>query len=120
MRFSLGRIAVVVAAVLAAVSVTSALGDSTAQVPPTSVSLSMPTAAVPLAGGGFLIADSNAERVEEVDSAGNIWTLAGTGADCRNTNCDTSGPNHAGPDETGDNGPATQASLDDPTDAVPT
>ncbi len=95
------RISILAAAVgLAATSVAS----SDPGTPATSTALNSPTAAVPLPGGGFLIADLFDNVVRKVDAAGNISTVAGNG---------TAG-------HTGDNGPATQAEINEPTDAVPT
>ena len=59
---------------------------------------------MPIPGGGFYIADAGNNRVLEVDSAGNVTRVAGTG---------TAG-------SAGDGGQATVAQLASPTDAVPT
>jgi hypothetical protein len=68
------------------------------------ISLAYPTAAAPIPGGGFYIADAGNNRVLKVDGAGRATRVAGDG---------TSGSG-------GDGGPATQAQLNFPTDAVPT
>jgi NHL repeat len=51
-------------------------GDGSAA---TAAELNHPQGIVALAGGGFLIADSDNHRVREVDAAGTIATVAGTG-----------------------------------------
>ncbi|UGS39221.1 NHL domain-containing protein [Capillimicrobium parvum] len=66
--------------------------------PATRVALNAPARVAPLAGGGFLIADTGNDRIRRVDTAGNISTIAGTG---------TAG-------FAGDGGPATAAQLDAP------
>ena len=60
--------------------------------------LNNPLAAVPLADGGFAIADTNNNRVRQVSAAGTITTMAGTGA----------------PGFGGDGGPASAAQLNSP------
>jgi NHL repeat len=60
--------------------------------------LDSPFAAVPVAGGGYLIADTGNHRVRRVLPDGTIETVAGTGA----------------PGFSGDGGPATEAELDAP------
>ncbi|MBB4664958.1 hypothetical protein [Conexibacter arvalis] len=72
-----------------------ALGDGG---PAASATLSAPARVVPLAGGGFLIADTGHHRVRRVDAAGTITTVAGHG---------TAG-------FAGDGGPATAAALNEP------
>jgi len=47
--------------------------------PATSAALSAPTSVVPLAGGGFLIADTGNNRIRRVDVDGTIRTVAGGG-----------------------------------------
>ena len=89
---------------LAVVSVASSTNHDT---PADATPLSQATAAAPIPaaqGGGFYIADTDAHVVRRVDPAGNIATVAGNGT--------------AGVD--GDGGPALQAELATPTDAVPT
>ncbi|HET6550606.1 MAG TPA: hypothetical protein VFG79_19230 [Solirubrobacter sp.] len=70
-------------------------GDGTLAV---RVALNAPARVAPLAGGGFLIADTGNHRIRRVDTAGTITTIAGTG---------TAG-------FSGDGGPATSARLDAP------
>ena len=72
--------------------------------PATSAELFFPQGVAPLPGGGFLIADSNNERIRKVSAAGQITTVAGDG---------TFGYG-------GDNGPATSAKLALPTAISPT
>ncbi len=67
--------------------------------PAVSAELFFPQGVAPLAGGGFLIADSNNERIRKVSAAGVITTVAGNG---------TFGFG-------GDDGPATSAKLALPT-----
>ena len=95
----------------AVVSILGTVGARGSGVPATSVTLNLPTAAVPLAGGGFLIADSKNNVVRRVNASGEITTVAGNGQD----NATGGDPNTHG-----DGGVATAAELDDPTDAVPT
>src|SRR5207302_10650927 len=102
---------VLVAALVATLSLAWSL--RAAAPPATTIALKLPTAGVPLPGGGFLVADSGNNLIRRIDAAGAITTVAGTGTDCANTYCPE-------PDTIGDGGPATQAQLDDPTDAVPT
>ena len=59
--------------------------------------LNSPWSATPIAGGGFYIADQQNSRIRRVDASGNITTTAGSTAGFA-----------------GDNGPATQAQLDQP------
>ena len=96
---------------LAVVSILGTVGARGSGVPATSVTLNLPTAAVPLPGGGFLIADSKNNVVRRVNASGEITTVAGNGQD----NATGGDPNTHG-----DGGVATAAELDDPTDAVPT
>jgi hypothetical protein len=72
--------------------------------PATSAELFFPQGVAPLPGGGFLIADSNNERIRKVSAAGQITTVAGDG---------TFGFG-------GDNGSATSAKLALPTAVAPT
>ncbi len=65
--------------------------------PATAALLSAPWSATPLAGGGFLIADQNNDRIRQVDGSGNITTLAGSSAGFG-----------------GDGGPAAEANLYQP------
>lgn len=66
--------------------------------PATDARLSDPRGLVALPGGGFLVADTGNDRVRRVDSAGQISTVAGTGAE----------------GFSGDGGPATDAQLNTP------
>jgi trimeric autotransporter adhesin len=66
--------------------------------PATSARLNEPTGLAVLPDGGFLIADSANNRIREVSTSGTITTVAGTGA----------------PDFSGDGGPATSATLQNP------
>ena len=68
--------------------------------PATAAQLSAPEQAVALAGGGFMIADTDNEVIREVSPAGTIGTIAGT-----------AGVASVG----GDGGAATSALLDNPT-----
>ncbi len=103
-RGAVGRLAVVGAVLLAALSVAASIssagraGESGFQAP---------TAAVPTPDGGFLIADYTDCVIKEVSSSGVVSVVAGNG------NCGDGGPD-------GDGGPATEAELYYPTDAVPT
>jgi len=72
--------------------------------PATTTSLDEPAAVAPLAGGAFLIADSDNHRIRKVTADGAISTVAGDGQS----------------DYDGDGRPATSASLDDPQDVSPT
>ncbi|HZV75988.1 MAG TPA: hypothetical protein VFF79_19940 [Conexibacter sp.] len=65
----------------------------------TSAALSAPTAVAPLAGGGFLIADTGNDRIRRVDADGTIRTVAGASS--------TAGFG-------GDGGPAGKALLNGP------
>lgn len=98
------RVLVILAALsLAVTSIALSMGGAAA----TSIQLANATAAAPIPasqGGGFYIADTNANLVLKVDAGGNITTMAGNG--------------EAG--EGGDGGPAVKAQLNNPTDAVPT
>jgi hypothetical protein len=67
--------------------------------PATAALLSHPEGVTSLAGGGFLIADTDNDVIRQVDSSGNISTIAGDGQASL----------------TGDGGPATAASLSSPT-----
>jgi hypothetical protein len=87
--------------------------DGANGVPATSQLLHTPTAAVPTADGGFLIAEVGdlgnvtpgaGSRIRKVSPNGTITTVAGTGV----------------PGYSGDGGPATAAKLNQPTAAVPT
>ena len=71
--------------------------------PATQAHLNQPTGVVPLADGGFLIADRSNNRIRKVSSAGVITTVAGSGTACAN-------PRLA----CGDGGPATAAQLNAP------
>jgi NHL repeat len=66
--------------------------------PATQAALNAPARVAPLAGGGFLIADTGNHRIRRVDADGTIRTVAGTG---------TAGFG-------GDGGPAGKASLNGP------
>ena len=66
--------------------------------PATSAQLNGPRGVAALPGGGFLIADTDNQRIRRVSAQGAITTVAGNG---------TSGSG-------GDNGPATSAQLDSP------
>ena len=111
-RIGLARAVVTAAAIaLAVVSILGTVGARGSGVPATSVTLNLPTAAVPLPGGGFLIADSKDNVVRRVNASGEITIVAGNGQD----NATGGDPNTHG-----DGGVATAAELDDPTDAVPT
>ena len=66
--------------------------------PATKAALDAPTAVVPLAGGGFLIADTGNDRIRRVDVDGTIRTVAGAGT----------------PGYGGDGGPAGKALLNAP------
>lgn len=72
--------------------------------PAVSAELFFPQGVAPLAGGGYLIADSNNERIRKVSAAGMITTVAGDG---------TFGFG-------GDGGPATSAKLALPTGVAAT
>ncbi len=76
--------------------------------PATKARLNQPTGAVPLAGGGFLIADRSNNRIRQVSAAGVITTVAGSGAMCAvlSGTC-------------GDGGPATAAMLNTPDRVAP-
>ena len=65
--------------------------------------LDHPASAMPTPDGGFLIADMNNNRIRKVNRRGIIHTVAGNGT----------------PAFGGDGGPARQAELDHPADAVP-
>jgi hypothetical protein len=67
--------------------------------PATQASLTRPTGLAVTATGDVLIADQGDQRVRRVDPSGVIHTIAGTGVDV----------------STGDGGPASKASLSDPT-----
>ena len=71
--------------------------------PATAAQFVYPTGVVTTADGGFLIADSTAERIRKVSAAGTITTVAGDGSLC-------SSPT----DPCGDGGPATSAQLNTP------
>ena len=66
--------------------------------PATAAQLNNPLAAVPAAGGAIVIADTNNNRVRQVDAGGTITTIAGTGT----------------PGSGGDGGPAAAAQLNGP------
>jgi hypothetical protein len=66
--------------------------------PATSAALSAPSDVAPLAGGGFLIADTGNNRIRRVDLDGSIRTVAGAGT----------------PGFSGDGGPAGKALLNGP------
>lgn len=94
-------------------SVRETFPDGANGVPATSQLLHTPTAAVPTADGGFLIAEVGdlqgstpgaGARIRKVSANGTITTVAGTGV----------------PGYGGDGGPATNALLNQPTAAVPT
>jgi hypothetical protein len=70
----------------------------------TGARLNAPARVAPLAGGGYLIADTNNNRIRRVSAQGLIDTVAGNG---------TSGSG-------GDGGPATAASLTQPEGVAPT
>jgi hypothetical protein len=72
--------------------------------PATSAAINNPRSVSPLADGGFLIPDTNNNRVRHVSAAGVIRTVAGTG---------TAG-------FSGDGGAATEAQLDHPFAVAPT
>ena len=72
--------------------------------PATSAQLDQPQQVVSTSGGGFLIADTNNERIRQVSPAGTITTAAGNGI-----------ATYAG-----DGGAATAGSLDGPTAVSPT
>ena len=72
--------------------------------PATSAELNHPEAVTSLPGGGFLIADTNNERIRAVSPSGTITTIAGNGA----------------ASFAGDGGAATDASFQKPEDVVPT
>jgi len=67
--------------------------------PATGAQLSAPSRVVPLAGGGYLIADTGNDRIRRVGADGTISTVAGSGAAASFS---------------GDGGPATQAALSAP------
>jgi trimeric autotransporter adhesin len=85
--------------IIATIAGTGAPGFSGDGGAATSARLSSPTNLEPTGDGGFLIADLGNRRVRKVSPAGTIATVAGTGV--------------AG--SSGDGGPATSASLDEPT-----
>jgi hypothetical protein len=66
--------------------------------PATAAQLNNPLAAVPAAGGAIVIADTNNNRVRQVDAGGTITTMAGTGT----------------PGSGGDGGAAAAAQLNGP------
>ena len=66
--------------------------------PATAAQLNNPLAAVPAAGGAIVIADTNNNRLRQVDAGGTITTIAGTGT----------------PGSGGDGGPAAAAQLNGP------
>jgi NHL repeat-containing protein len=66
--------------------------------PATAAQLNNPLAAVPAAGGAIVIADTNNNRVRQVDAGGTITTIAGTGT----------------PGSGGDGGAAAAAQLNGP------
>ena len=66
----------------------------------TQATLNEPVEVAPVPGGGFLILDSDANRVRYVNAQGSIATLAGTGVECE--------PSTA---RCGDGGKATAAEL---------
>lgn len=76
-----------------------ALGDSG---PATSAQLAEPSGVTAYGNGGYLIADSTAQRIRYVEPNGTIHTIAGTG---------TAG-------DTGDGGPATSAQINRPVRTV--
>lgn len=78
-------------------SFTAALGDGG---PAVRATLRAPARVVPLAGGGFLIADTGQSRIRRVDANGIITTVAGGAV--------------GGPGFGGDGGPATAATLNQP------
>ena len=65
--------------------------------------LSSPEGVTATPGGGFLIADSGNQVIRQVTASGTISTIAGSAGD---------------PDYAGDNGSATAAALNNPTEAV--
>jgi hypothetical protein len=66
----------------------------------TKATLNKPVEVTPVPGGGFLILDSDSNRVRYVNAKGTITTLAGSGKECK--------PSTA---KCGDGGPATKALL---------
>lgn len=66
----------------------------------TKATLNQPVEVTPVPGGGFLILDSDSNRVRYVNAAGTISTLAGSGKECK--------PSTA---KCGDGGPAVSAQL---------
>ena len=71
--------------------------------PATSLKLSAPHGVAVEADGDLLIADTGNNRIRRVDAAGQMTTVAGTGAGAYG----------------GDGGPATSAHLEDPVDVAP-
>jgi hypothetical protein len=71
--------------------------------PGTSAHIGAPYNTAPLPGGGFLIADTNNNRVREVNAFGTIFTVAGSGPAAFS----------------GDGGPATSAALNNPKAVLP-
>jgi hypothetical protein len=81
----------------------------------TQAELADPTSAVPLPGGGFLIADAGDSRIREVSATGIITTVAGGAPDSAGFTTVCPGAT----DSAGDGCPATQAVLNFPTAAIP-
>ena len=101
------RIIILLAIALAAVSVVATVSADSP-----SSGLSAPTAAVPGADSGALVADYSNCVVKKLSSGGALTTVAGISpaGNPPTPNCGA----------TGDGGAATSAKLDHPTDAVPT
>jgi hypothetical protein len=90
-------------------TITTVAGDGTAGYsgdggPATSAELGAPRSVAPTADGGFLVADYEDDVVRKVSADGTITTVAGTGVG----------------GYAGDGGPANDAELSGPIDAVPT
>jgi glucose/arabinose dehydrogenase len=86
------------AGVITRVAGTGTPGDSGDDGPATDATLNVPLGVAVIPGGGFLIADAHNNVVRMVSPAGVITRVAGTGT----------------PGDSGDDGPATGAQLNDP------
>jgi glucose/arabinose dehydrogenase len=88
--------------VITRVAGTGVAGFSGDNGPATAAQLSFPVALAATSDGGYLISDNDNNRIRRVSPSGTITTVAGTGAASFG----------------GDNGPATSAQLNDPSDVA--